>query len=313
MPNRPIKFKFSLLQGDLINALAGIRHVCERERTTAEIYLGLNIEWRMSEDISKGRESHITLTEKTMEMLRPLLLNQSYISKVDSLEAVYPEEYHKWIGAFKYFSDFDYAARWYMENPSALVDLDKHHVMPIGLPYGSIFRWNWYCYPDMTCDLSKPWLFVEPNELIPSDAIIVNRTERAQNQSLSYSFLKEYEKRLFFVGLDQEYKKFCSDWDLNIGHLIVKDFLELASIIRSAKCFIGNQSLCFSLAEALKVPRVLEVCPYLPNVIPTGEWGFDIYFQSTLEWSIKELAKTKTDDDWTKEFMVQSGLSIKKP
>ena len=291
MPNSTIPFKHSLLSGDLINFMAGIKQVCEREKRTAEIFLGLNIEWRMADEVAAGRESKVTLTEKTMAMLKPLLLSQPYISKVDSLEACFPEEYRSWCEAFKEFSDFDHAARWYMEHPSRLVDLDKHHVMPVGLPYGSIFRWNFYIYPDMTCDLSKPWISVEPNDTIPEGTIVINRTERSRNESIKYSFLKEYQDRLLFVGLEREHKAFCEEWDLQIPLFEAKDFLELATVIRSASFFIGNQSLCFSLAEAMKVPRILEIARHLPNVIPTGEKAYDVYFTSAMIWATKELAK----------------------
>lgn len=290
MQNKPLRFKFSLLPGDLINGLAGIRQVCEKYQTTAELYLGLDIEWNMSGPIAEGRESKVTLTQNSMEMLSPLLLSQSYISKVDSLEAYYPEEYHKWCDAFHHFADFDYAARWYMDNPSPLIDLDKHHVMPIGLPYGNIFRWNFYCYPDMTCDLSKPWLDIEVNDLIPPDTIIINRTLRSHN-NLDYSFLKKYESRLLFAGLPAEWVAFREQFNLTLPLLDIKNFMQLAVAIRSCSFFIGNQSLCFSLAEAMKVPRVLEVCKYLPNVIPSGPDAYDVRFQSALEWCVNELSK----------------------
>ena len=62
-----------------------------------------------------------------------------------------------------------------------------------------------------------------------------------------------------------------------------KDFLEAAQIIKSSKFFIGNPSLGFAIAEALKVPRLLEACPEFPVVQPVGKDAFDFYFQPHFE------------------------------
>jgi hypothetical protein len=44
--------------------------------------------------------------------------------------------------------------------------------------------------------------------------------------------------------------------------------------IRGSKLFVGNQSFPYSLAEAMKHPRVLEVCPICPNCCPQGPNGY---------------------------------------
>lgn len=290
-----IPFKFSLLPGDLINALPGMREVCRKMNRRADIYLGLNIEWQMTTQIAEGRLNKITLTEKTMAMLRPLLLSQPWINKVESLEAVYPEKYNKWCDAFASMADPEYAQKWYNENQDEMIDLDKHHVMPIKLQFSNIFRWNFYCYYDMTCDLSEPWLSVGtlPSPWNSQRNICINRTKRSQNSTINYKFLKQYEDRLFFIGYQDEWVDFTTMYDLNFPRLPINDFLEMAIAIRSSAFFIGNQSIAFSIAEALKVPRVLEVCPYLPNVIPAGRDGFDILFQSSLEGIVKYLAERR--------------------
>jgi hypothetical protein len=285
-------FKFSLLPGDLINALPGIKALCERMGTKAMIYLGLNIEWQMIPEIAEGRESKITMTEKTMEMLKPLLLSQSYIAGVESFEIAYPERFHAWVEAFKTHGDFKTAAAWYRQ-PQDMVDLDKHHLVPIGMPYGNIYRWQFYTYPDMACDLSKPWLFVEPNDSVPHDTIIINRTERCRNNQIDYSFLSKYKDRLMFAGLPSEWTRFKQETNIDLPLFMGNDFLELAQLIASCSLFIGNQSLCFSLAEAMKVPRCLEICPFLPNVIPSGNNAFDFYFQSNFEYYVELLANRK--------------------
>lgn len=285
-------FKFSILPGDLINALPGVKASCERMGTKAMIYLGLDIEWNMPPEIAEGRESKVTMTNNTMEMLRPLLMSQSYIAGVESFEDAFPERYYAWCQAFKTHGDFKTAAAWYRQ-PQEMVDLDKHHLVPIGMPYGNIYRWQFYTYPDMACDLSKPWLDIEPIESVVEDLILINRTERCRNESIDYSFLEKYQDRLLFVGLTSEWVRFKEDTGLTIPIFTAKDFLELAMMIKSCSFFIGNQSLCFSLAEALKVRRILEVCPFLNNVIPCGEHAYDFWYQSNFEYYVELLANKK--------------------
>ena len=68
-----------------------------------------------------------------------------------------------------------------------------------------------------------------------------------------------------------------------------KDFLELAMIIKNSKLFIGNLSFGYALAEALKVPRLLESGPNFPLVYPNGNHAYDFYFQNHFEDLVKKL------------------------
>src|SRR6185503_12821434 len=157
---------------------------------------------------------------------------------------------------------------------------------------GSITRWPGYAWTDMQCDLSQRWVDVGQviargeswdeiniNGVNIANKILINRTSRYQNHMIHYWFLKEYAKDLVFTGLPEEHEAFCRQWELDIPLLVVKDFLELAIALRSCRYFIGNQSMCFALAEAMKIPRLLEVCPYAPNVIPCGRDGYDFLHQ----------------------------------
>lgn len=289
--NPTLKFKFSLLPGDLIYALAGIQHVCLKYNRKADIYLGLDVEWKMSDEIKEDRQSKYTLTSKSMEMLKPLLLEQPYINEVFSLEEGRPDEYKAWGAFFAFPRTQNEILKWYKSNMLDIVDLDKQQVMPINVPHGNIVCWNFFCFPDLSCDISKPWITVPTNLLMSEDTIIINLTSRYRNQTVSYSFLKSLEKRLVFAGTQDEYNAFRFSYGINLPLLEVKDFYQLAIAIKYCSFFIGNQSLCFALAEAMKVPRILEVCRELPNVIPVGENAHAFYFQSNLEYYVAELAK----------------------
>ena len=55
---------------------------------------------------------------------------------------------------------------------------------------------------------------------------------------ISYDFLNKYENPLF-VGLKKEHDN-LKKVIINLDYFECKDFLELASIIKSSKVFIGN-------------------------------------------------------------------------
>ncbi len=281
------RFKFSQFPGDLINFLPGIKHVCERDNVRAIIYLGLNINWQSIGQLT--RKSPSTISPEVFESLKPLLLSQPYIAQVLSWEEAFPEDYQKWCEFFKILRSPKEMITWHNENFKQYVDLDKIYLTPTNIPYGNIHRWPWYCYPDMACDLSKPWIEVAPDDSY-QDTIVVNRTLRARNESISYKFLRKFHKKIMFIGFHDEVFSFYQELNdgedeiKSIQYCTPKNHLELAIVIRSCKFFIGNQSLCFALAEAMKVPRILETCSYLPNVIPSGEKAYDAYFQSAIEY-----------------------------
>lgn len=280
------RFKFSQFPGDLINFLPGIKHVCERDNRRAILILGLDINWQSVGQLT--RKSPATISHQMFESLKPLLLSQSYIAQVLSWEEFAPDTYKLWCDFFKILRTPKEMIEFHnLHFSHTFVDLDKIYLTPTNIPFGNIHRWPWYCYPDMACDLSKPWLEVEPDDSL-QDTIIVNRTLRARNDSINYRFLKG--SPVIFVGHVDEFERFGIENELpDLIYLETRNLLELAIAIRSCKFFIGNQSLCFALAEAMKVPRILETCSYLPNVIPCGEKAYDFYFQSVLEYYFNEL------------------------
>ncbi|HWZ04675.1 MAG TPA: hypothetical protein VNX40_13755, partial [Mucilaginibacter sp.] len=129
-------------------------------------------------------------------------------------------------------------------------------------------------------ELWKKWLFVEPNANF-AEHVVIARSERYRNELIDYSFLKKYDN-LKFIGVESEFKD-LRKYIPNIEWVQVSDFLEMAGIIAGCKFFIGNQSFPYSIAEALKVPRILEVSLEVINVIPEGENGHDFMFQDHFE------------------------------
>ena len=91
---------------------------------------------------------------------------------------------------------------------------------------------------------------------------------------------------MVFIGLKEEFDDLKKSIK-KLEYYDSKDFLELASIIKNAKLFIGNLSFGYALAEAIKVPRLLSL--NFPLVYPNGSQGYDFYFQSHFEKLVKDI------------------------
>jgi hypothetical protein len=165
----------------------------------------------------------------------------------------------------------------------------------VNLPHGAIQCWVSYAFPDLAFDLSRPW--IEINGKCPEHIskqvkgkVILNFTERYRNTLLDYFFLRNYSPDLIFAGTEKEHFLFTSKWGLNIPRLELNDFLEYAHALKESRFFIGNQSMGWNLAEAMKTPRVLEVCQYAQNCQPcVGENSFGYFHQMALEYYFRRL------------------------
>lgn len=187
----------------------------------------------------------VQLNRKMAEMVTPLLMSLPFIQSVSYMET--PERCEYDFDLFRMFHNYT----------------------------GHISQWYFHIYPELTCDLSKP-LNYNLKTIKPVRPIILNRTERYHNPSFDYTVLRPYQHLITFVGVESEYKMITAKLP-DITYTPVKDFKELAQLIRGAELFIGNQSMAFAIAETMKTQRILEICPFAHNVIPTGENGYGCY------------------------------------
>ena len=241
--------------GDVIYALPTLKKLHEVSGLPVNLYLRLNQPLVLSGYLSHPLGT-VMLNEKMVALLKPLIVEQKYINLC---EAYTDQKIH--------------------------VNLDIVRSKTISLANANIARWYGY-FTGITPQLWKPWLSVTPNAAY-AKTIVLARSERYRNASINYGFLKQYDN-LIFIGVKSEYE----DMKQSIPHLKwiqVNDFLELAGIIAGCKLFIGNQSFPFSIAEGLKVPRILEVYYKVANVIPEGENAHDFYFQEHLEELVSSL------------------------
>jgi hypothetical protein len=211
----------------------------------------------------------VSMNTKMWDMVKPLIEAQEYIEYADAYKGQ------------KIDLDFD-------------VIRSKTFV---NLPNGAIQQWIPLAFVDLQFDLSKAWMSVKgkcPKHIYEQvkGKIILNFTERYRNGSIKYFFLQNYKDELIFSGTKKEHELFCRQWELDIPYLEVNDFLELAHAIKNARFILGVQSQLWNLAEALKTPRILEICQFAANCqIMVGEDSYGYLHQIGAEWSFQTLAK----------------------
>ena len=265
-----ITARHSYNAGDLITILPGLRHYYKETGKKTLIYQRLNLPAFYYEGAThpiQHEGQNVCMNEKMFNDMFALISAQEYI-----------EGFKVWQGE-EFQLDFD-------------LSRDRKFVP---MPYGDIHHWPWFTMPQLACNLSEPWLFVlEPPELKKEhkDLIIINRTARYQNPYISYHFLKEVDsKNLMFIGTEEERLDFNKRWGLRaFGFGGLRDLWKVAMAIKSCKLFIGNQSLCWHIANAMQVPRILEVCPQFPNTLPTGKNGYAFIYQEALQYYFNKLA-----------------------
>jgi len=120
-------------------------------------------------------------------------------------------------------------------------------------------------------DLASIWLRgILPHKVAD---IIVHRTDRYHDANeIVWSMLKGYD--VAFIGTDAEYASFIQVSGFTPKRHICSDILDMARAIKGSKIFFGNQSIGFAIAEAMKHPRVLEVCKAVDNCRPHTVSGY---------------------------------------
>lgn len=200
----------------------------------------------------------VTLKREWAEMLIPLLEEQVYIKK---------------------------CAIW--DGEEIDVDLSSFRKQRWDFAKGDIRHWyNWQHSDMQCCDLSMPTITVEPN-MQYYDAIVVNATNRYESYA-KWEILNNVKEPIVFVGLPEEFRAF-STAVIGASYCSVKNYLELAQVIGGSKCFVGNQSFCWSLAEAMKIDRILLACTDCPNCSPIGEGGYQAVSNQGFINSLKAL------------------------
>jgi len=251
--NKELSFLHSGHMGDIVYSFPVIKELSKNHN--CNLYIQINKP--MKAYYHKHPSQNVFLDERIVKLLLPLLRKQSFLNSVN----IYNDE-------------------------KIDVDLDIFRDVPINIRFHSI---RWYSHiTGVQPNMENSFLSVEPHESIKNKIVLV-RTHRYRNEYINYKFL-EKTKNLLFVGLKSEFNDLKKEIH-NLEFYDCKDFLELAQIIKSSKFFIGNLCFAYSVAEALKVPRLLEACPDFPVVFPVGSNAFDFYHQNHFEKFFNYLSK----------------------
>lgn len=265
--------------GDVISAMPSIRAFYEKTGIKPILYLRkgqLAFYYEgASHPVKNEKNEAVTLNQMMVDMATPLLAAQPYIGEVKE----WPEE-------------------WEEQKVEGVIDLDliRHKDVDVGMPYFPIQAWYFFIYPDLSCDLTKPWISVPYTDKdIAKGKIIVSLTERYRNPHINYEFLKVFEEDVLFTGTLREYNKFCMDYNVAAQKLNLDNFLQLAQAIGQCAFHISNQTMAFQISEGMKRPRMVELCPFAANVVPFfGEDCYGYLGQAAFEYYVKALyEKTK--------------------
>lgn len=244
-------FKHSGALGDVIYSIPTIRALTDR----AILYLQPDVHGPIP--AWAGKRQPQLCTRSQMERLIPLLKRQPLFDDV----------------------------RLY-QGEAVDIDLDLFRLCSFNFGAWSIGRYYQLTLPQANPTFHEPWLTVQPSPDFAGH-VLINRTMRYRNPGISYKFLAG-RGDVTFVGTAEEgcdFSKGCP----RIPCVEAEDALQLAGWIAGCSLFVGNQSFAFSLAEAMKTNRALEVFHPAPNVIVEGPNGVNFTCQEGLTRVIEGL------------------------
>ena len=243
--NKKISFLHSGHLGDLVYALAVVQELSKDH----ECHFYIQSNKKIPVEYYKHPAGSVYIDDRMLNLFLPLMKKQKFINKVEKYNG----------------QEID-------------VNFDIFRTLPVNIHFNSP-RWYFHI-TGVQVELAIPYLDVMPHDVI-KNKIVIHRTFRHRNQFINYKFLQDY-RDLVFVGTKDEYEDLKKDIK-NLEIYDCKDYLDMARVIKSCKFFIGNQSVAYPIAEALKVPRILEAEPNFPVVQPIGKNSFDFYYQPDFE------------------------------
>ena len=248
-----ISFLHSGHLGDLTNALPIIKEISKTKKCNYFIEAEKKIPLHVLDNLHPFGNYY--LNKNSVKMILPLLKRQPYLNNVD----VY-------------------------DGQKIDIDLNFFRELPINFNIDSV---RWYSHlTGVHPNLNEPYIEVNNHKSLKNKIIII-RSSRRKNSLINYKFLNRHDD-LFFLGLKNEFDDLKTQIE-NLNFYNCKNFLEMAEIIKDSKLFIGNLSFGYTLAEGLKVPRLLESNPEFPLVYPNGGNGYDFYFQNHFEMLFRRL------------------------
>lgn len=242
-----ISFLHSGQIGDIINSLATIKEISKKK--ICNLYIEINKP--MPKDLYNLNKnySNFFISRNVFDKLLPLLKFQKFLNHIE----IYNNQ---------------------------KIDINLNLFREI-YPNYNIDSVRWYFHiTGVHADLQKPYVS-SPKLKKFKNCITIIRSKRRQNNLINYKFLNKFNN-VFFLGLNDEYRDLKKQIK-KLKFYDCKNFLELSMILKNSKIFIGNLSFGYALAEALKIPRLLESGPNFPLVYPNGHNAYDFYHQEHFE------------------------------
>lgn len=210
------------------------------------------------------------LPSAAAEFLRPLLEKQDFIDSVSVVE----------------------------QPPENSVMLDDYRKLKINFASGDIRSWYYNLTQlHLPREFWKPVIYVEPASGY-QDKIFITLTGRYCNVHLDCRHLEKFKNQLVFLGLPSEHADFCNRY-FDIPFCQCSNMLEMAEYMAGARGFIGSQSGIYSLAECMKIPRILLAPDFVDyhgvtipgphNNLPQGGWNEDVSSTEKMVKAVEEM------------------------
>lgn len=186
-----------------------------------------------------------------------------------------------------------------LEKPKHCVALEDFRKLKLNT-MGSDIRTYYYStfLEHLPQNFSRKYLNFDVIDNRLKNKIVVCLTNRYLNPYINFGLLEKYKDNFIFVGLESEYINFCKTY-FTIDYAKILNCYEAAVVFNSCKGIISNQNGLYSIAETLKVPRILISCEFLKfnnkikfgpvNVMPFGGWFEIARTNEKLVSSCKEL------------------------
>lgn len=166
-----------------------------------------------------------------------------------------------------------------------VVDLDLFRNCYLNFCGGDIRNWYYAtCSHHFEKDFSKN-LFEGKFEgdTRARNHVLVTYTERYNDYFISIATaVCNHKEEIGFIGIDREYERFCKLIDFKAKRFEINNSADAAYLMKGSRGVIGNSGGLYSLAEMLKVPRLLIMPQYMKvndklmygpcNQLPLGGW-----------------------------------------
>ena len=224
--------------GDILYGCYLIKKICQENNFKSKIFL--------------KRTNSFNYVVDAYETLKRLLVNQEYIEDVIVIDNI--QGFSNWEFNFEFY-DLD-KFRNFADNRSNLIDC---HLKSINR--NDLIR-SW---------LNESWINVNSNFNLNEPYIVINRTPRYRARNGKNMWINSLEKyknhKKYFVGLNDEFNDFNSEFNIEIEHYKTNDLYDISFIIKNAQITLCNPSSVLALCVSMNLPYLIELDDQWDSVV----------------------------------------------